>query len=390
MISRASFASLLALSLAACSATQTPTVSSARGPVQADEALVPYYDGLRQRVTLPVAPAGAALPGENTTLTRIAFGSCNHQSRSQHMWAEIMKKNPQLFMLIGDNIYGDSLWEGDADLSSLRDAYAEQAQHPEFAAFRRSVPMMTTWDDHDFGFNDGGADFAFRRWSEDIYETFWNSPQAVRDRPGVYESRMFGPEGKRVQVLMLDTRYFRSGFDRMPFTEERPPLGPYVPSGDTSKTMLGEAQWQWLSQELAKPADLRLVVSSIQVITDAHDYESWEQLPAERERLMQALGGANGGGTLLLTGDRHAGGIYRTMLGGNELWELTSSSLNLAFNDTASNTAREPDPTRVTDLISEENFGTIDIDWAGKTFTMRLFGNEGETRAERTVRWSAR
>ena len=147
--------------------------------------------------------------------------------------------------------------------------------------------------------------------------------------------------------------------------------------------------WAWLRQELAKPADLRLVVSSIQVITDAHDYEAWETMPQERARLYEMLGQRAGGGVLLLSGDRHAGGIYRERIGGEEMWELTSSSLNLAFNDTASNTAREPDPKRVTDFISEENFGTVDIDWGAKALTLRLLGNKGEVRAERTVEWSA-
>ncbi len=38
-----------------------------------------------------------------------------------------------------------------------------------------------------------------------------------RQREGVYWSQVFGPAGKRVQVILLDTRYFRSplkkGFD---------------------------------------------------------------------------------------------------------------------------------------------------------------------------------
>ena len=338
---------------------------------------------------LPRAPQGVPV-NESETLTRFAFGSCNHQSLSQHMWAQIMAKDPQLFMLIGDNVYGDQRWNGGADLADLRASYAKQASHPEFAAFRANMPMLTTWDDHDFGFNDGGASFAFKQLSEDIYETFWDASPAVRARPGVYESRMIGDEaGKRVQVILLDTRYFRSDLDLGPYSRERAPLGPYgLPNTGPDATMLGDAQWRWLEGELAKPADLRLLVSSIQVLTDAHDYEAWETMPDERARLYEMLRGRAGGGLLLLSGDRHAGGIYRDTVAGETFWELTSSSLNLAFNDTASNTAREPDPKRVTDFISEENFGTVDIDWGAKALTLRLLGNRGETRVERTVRWT--
>ncbi|MGI8942781.1 MAG: alkaline phosphatase D family protein [Qipengyuania sp.] len=376
---RHALAASAALAFATPLAAQEVTMS----PV---EAMAGYYDALAEQVTLPVAPPGVPLD-ESMTLTHFAFGSCNHQSRGQHMWAQILAKNPQLFMLIGDNVYGDTNWDGDAGLGTLRAAYAEQSAHPEFQAFRAAVPMLTTWDDHDYGFNDGGGDFAFKGWAETIYETYWGVSEAVRAGPGIYESRMIGPEGRRVQVILLDTRYFRSDLARMPWSEDRPVLGPYVPEDSPKATMLGAAQWKWLKGELARPADLRILVSSIQIITEAHDYESWENMPRERERLLEMLSAREDSGLLLLTGDRHAGGIYTTKHGGETFWELTSSSLNLAFNDTASNTAREPDPMRITDLISEENFATIDIDWEAEALRLRLLGNQGETRAERTVNW---
>ena len=328
-------------------------------------------------------------------LTRIAFGSCNHQLRSQHMWAEIAANDPDVFLFIGDNNYGDQFWKGDASLATLRAAYAVQARTPQLKTFREQVPMMVTWDDHDFGFNDGGASFAHRGWSETIFETFWGSSDAVKSRPGIYESRMVGEAGKRTQIIMLDSRFFRSDFEAMPYSPERPPLGPYVPSMDPARTMLGDAQWAWLEQELAKPADLRILVSSIQVITDAHNYESWEQLPLERAKLYDLLSAREDSGLVMLSGDRHAGGIYTAKprlsdpakSGKDAFWELTSSSLNYSFSSTERNTEREPDPSRTTDFISEENFGTVDIDWKRSTFTMRLIGSKGEVRAEQSVRW---
>ena len=378
---------MIRLSLAAAALAVTTPLAAQEVTLSPSQALEGYYAALEQQVELPIAPAGKALD-LSATLTRIGVGSCNSERRSQHMWAEILKTDPQLFLLIGDNVYGDTNWDGDAGLGTLRQSYAVQASHPEFAQFRAEMPMLTSWDDHDYGFNDGGADFAFKGWAETIYETFWGASEEVRSRPGVYESRMVGPEGKRVQVILLDTRFFRSDLARMPYTEERPPLGPYEPSKAAGLTMLGGEQWAWLKQELAKPADLRMVVSSIQVLTEAHDYESWETMPEERERLLDMLTDRAGGGLVLLTGDRHAGGIYTAEHDGETIWELTSSSLNLAFNDTASNTAREPDPKRLTDFISEENFGLVDIDWAAKAYTMRLLGNKGETRAERRVGWT--
>lgn len=146
------------------------------------------------------------------------------------MWAQIAAANAELLLFIGDNNYGDQMWGGDAGLSTLRAAYAQQAETPELTDFRSKIPMMITWDDHDFGINDGGASFAYLRWSKTLFETFWSSSEEVKSRAGIYESRIFGEEGKRMQVIMLDTRFFRSDLDRMAYTPERPPLGPYVPS----------------------------------------------------------------------------------------------------------------------------------------------------------------
>ncbi|NNE50374.1 MAG: alkaline phosphatase family protein, partial [Altererythrobacter sp.] len=270
-----------ALALAAVTLLAAPLAADHSVELTPEDLLAPYYAKLSQEVELPVAPANVSL-ARNHTITRLAFGSCNHQLRSQNMWGQIAATNPDIFLFIGDNNYGDQMWDGDAALTTLREAYGVMAGTPELAAFRAQVPMMITWDDHDYGFNDGGASFAYRGWSETIFETFWGSSDEVKSRPGIYESRKFGEDGKITQIITLDTRFFRSDLATMPYQNERPPLGPYQPSSDPSKTMLGDAQWEWLEQELAKPADLRIVVSSIQVITDAHDYEAWENLPLER------------------------------------------------------------------------------------------------------------
>ncbi len=351
-----------------------------------DQLLAPYYAELRKTVSMPQAGPNPAL-APATTLTRIAFGSCNHQSAPQHMWAQIAAQNPQLFMMIGDNVYGDNGWDGDAGLESLRKSYALQATHREFAGFRAKYPMMATWDDHDFGLNDAGGSFPMRRWSEELFETFWGSSDAVRSRPGVYDSSITGPEGRRVQVILLDTRFFRSDLKRMGWSRDRPPLGGYLPDDNPAKTVLGAEQWVWLQQELAKPADVRIVVSSTQVITQAHQYEGWTNFPAERARLLDLLAGREDSGLVILSGDRHSGGVYTVEHKGETMWELTSSALNLSFGDVEKNTAREPDPARVSKFFGIENYGLIDIDWQTSALTMTLKGNDSSTLVQQTFNW---
>lgn len=374
----------------ALAAQGVPVDNAGAVPLSAQDVLQGYYAELKRQVDLPRAPVGRQV-ADNLPITRFAFGSCFSELRDAGIWNAIARTDPQLFMMIGDNVYGDTNWRGDAGLGTLRTSYERLAARPEFTAFAQEVPFLATWDDHDYGLNDAGRDFAFRGWAETIFETFWNSPAEVRARPGVYSSHTYGPEGQRVQIILLDTRYFRSPLTRAPFTPERPPLGAYVPDPSPEAEMLGKEQWAWLGEELRKSADLRLVFSSIQVLTDAHNFESWENMPAEREKLFGMLAARNGGGVLLLSGDRHAGGIYRdapAAFGSQPLWEITSSSLNFAFTDTATNTAREPDPKRVSDFISEENFGLVEIDWPRQELRLELRGDEGEVRTTQTVRWT--
>lgn len=361
---------LTLVALSACATPPPPPIASASPPATAQEALRPYYAALTKK--LPVAPPNASLAGD-TELTRIAFGSCVNENRSMAFWDVIAAQKPQAFLLIGDNVYGDTRTANSADLPTLTASYRKLSARQEFDRFRRSVPMMTTWNDHDLGADDAGGSFAFKEYAEDIYESYWSSSNEVKSRPGVYESRVVGPEGKRVQFIILDSRFFRSDLVAMPYRDSGPAIGWYIPNTDAKATILGDAQWQWLEQELAKPADLRFIVSSIQLITSAHNYESWANFPKERKRFYGLLAAKRVNNAVLLTGDRHAGAFYKTDVVGlaAPLWEITSSSLNFGFGK-GDDRAREPDPARTGGLWSIPNFSVIDIDWTTKRVKFSL------------------
>ena len=218
-----------ALALTACATTPVATNTDSAPPATALEALRPYYAGLASK--LPVAPPNASLASD-TVLTRIAFGSCLNENRSMAFWDVIAAQKPQAFLLIGDNVYGDTRTTNSADIPTLTASYRKLSARQEFDRFRRSVPMMTTWDDHDFGANDAGGSFAFKEHAEDVYESYWGSSNEVKSRPGVYESRIVGPAGKRVQFIILDSRFFRSDLVAMPYREPGPLLGWYIPNTD--------------------------------------------------------------------------------------------------------------------------------------------------------------
>ena len=271
------------------------------------------------------------------------------------IFTKMLDMEPDLALLIGDNIYGDS-----DDLSVLRAKYDALRSNPRYHAFERRIPILATWDDHDFGLNDGGADFSQRRGSQMEFLRFWKVPKDSKrwQQSGIYHAECLGPVNRRLQIIMLDTRYFRSPLKK---GLKRRVAGPYVADEDPQKTMLGEMQWSWLEQQLLQPADVRLLVSSIQCIPEAAGQETWSNLPHERRRLLELLRSTDAKGVVLLSGDRHWAelSVLESELD-YPLYELTSSSLNQKH---PRGTPSENRFRAVPRTFHQENFGVVHIDW---------------------------
>ena len=246
--------------------------------------------------------------------------------------------------------------------------------------------MMVSWDDHDYGANDSGKEFPFRGLAERIHEVFWGlDGQDVGQWPGTYYARTFGPEGQRTQVIMLDTRFFRSGLTP---TDDWGAKGKerYIPAPDGSmQDMLGSVQWTWLENQLRQPADIRLIASSIQVMPTAHGFEAWSTMPEERQRLFDMIEKTNATGVVFLSGDRHTAFVYEEDgILPYTANELTSSSLNVSFQSESS----EVDVRQVGAGFAPENYGTVEIDWAARTLQLKIKDNEGATVRENLVQFS--
>jgi alkaline phosphatase D len=311
---------------------------------------------------------------------RLLFGSCFKQSRGgEQIWAAMAAQAPDAFLFAGDTVY-PSKEDDDRALPRLHQAYAALAQDPAFAAFRASVPVLPVWDDHDYGVNDGGGDFAWRQTAEALFETAWGlaADDPRRQRPGVYYSEILGEGEQTVQIIMLDTRFFRSPLKA---SDKRGSRGRerYIPDPSPSKTLLGDQQWDWLASRLAQPVSLRLIVSSIQLLGDGHGWEGWHQLPHERERLFELLRTHDHSTTIVLSGDRHVAGFYQYDAGLKEpLLEFTSSALNNTIGFPYRRlTLAEDGPRRLGGLYGEANFGAVAIDWAARRVALQLFDRDG-------------
>ena len=289
---------------------------------------------------------------------RIAFGSCARQHRPQPVWDAIVASRPHVFLFLGDNVYLNS-----TEADRIRQAYAHLGSRPGYRRLRSAVPVYATWDDHDYGRNDAGSEFPGKDVSKQAFLEFFNVPASspIRRRSGVYDAHVHGSAGRRVQIIMLDTRYFRGPLKRGSRTVDCPRTR-YVPNDDPSVTMLGEEQWQWLEEQLDRPAELRIIASSIQVIPDQHCFEKWANLPLERQRLFRAIGDSRANGVVFVSGDRHLAEISRLDVGevAYPLFEITSSGLNSAGAGTGESNRYRTTPEN----FRGDNFGLVQVDWA--------------------------
>ncbi len=295
-------------------------------------------------------------------LTRIAFGSCADQDKPLPIFDTMAAAKPDLLLLLGDNMYADLDRKVKVTPDVIRQKYALMEKVPGFVKLKATCPMLGTWDDHDYGKNDAGAEWEHKDEAQQALLDFFGvgKDDPRRKQEGVYHAEIYGPPGKRVQVILLDTRYFRSPVKKV--FDPRTRIATAIPNTEPDATFLGDEQWKWLEVQLKKPAEVRLLVSSIQVISDEHPFEKWANIPKEREKLYSLLNSTGANGVIVLSGDRHLAEIsLDTKAVGYPLYDITSSGFN---QGSKSWRAPEANGKRLAAMPHGDNFGFITIDWS--------------------------
>ena len=309
-----------------------------------------------------VGLAAGAVPREKS-LTRIAFGSCNRHDQEQPLWRSIVASRPGLWIWLGDIVYANT-----RNMHLMQQKYEAQKEHPEYQLLLETCPVIGTWDDHDYGKNNGGKEYDKKEQSQQILLDFLDeeadSPR--RRQQGVFASYTYGPESQQVKVILLDTRYHR---------------GEQSEKGD----VLGVEQWSWLERELSRSkANVHLIGSSIQVLPEEHSYEKWANFPHARQRLFALIGASGAPGVIFLSGDRHLGEISRLehLALSYPLYEITSSGLTHSY----SKVKREPNRYRLGNFFNQLNFGIIKLNWQLRQVELELRDRENAIRQKQIIK----
>lgn len=296
---------------------------------------------------------------KNKNAITIAFGSCSDEDKPQPLWKNILAEAPDIWLWLGDNIYGDT-----QDMDKMRRKYKMQKDNPDYQELLKTTLVEGVWDDHDYGKNDAGKEYPTKVGSQEAFLDFFDVPQddPRRTRLGTYHSFTHSTNVGSVKFILLDTRYFRDAL-----VKENGENAPNMEG-----TILGEEQWTWFAQELNNSsADIHIIASSIQAIPEEHIYEKWANFPKERDRLFDLISTSKAKHPILLSGDRHIAEV--SMIGWKEtdIYDITSSSLTHGWNAPAP----EANKHRIGDIVYKENYGVLIIE--KENIIVRLMSKEG-------------
>ncbi|MDA8594991.1 alkaline phosphatase family protein [Flavobacteriaceae bacterium] len=281
----------------------------------------------------------------------IAFGSCNNQNLDNPFWDQIIRENPGVWIWGGDIIYSDT-----EDMAILEANYEVLKNNPNYQKFEQNIPvMMGTWDDHDFGMNDGGEHYSEKWTSQQLFLDFFEVPLNSKRRvqKGIYDLEDFDSPKGSVRVFSLDTRYFRTDLKADPSGKKR-----YLPDSNPESTMLGKAQWAWLEKNLSESqADFNVINSSIQVLSGEHGFESWANFPLETKRLEALIRNSKAKNVIILSGDRHISEFSEKQLPGlaYPLIDFTSSGMTHYYEGFSG----ENNPYRIGEVVADKTYGLL-------------------------------
>lgn len=307
---------------------------------------------------------GSSWAGE--PVSRIGFGSCYKPEKVTRLWKAVSDFNPQVWLWLGDNVYADVIdgkyIKENLPKDAFDRAYEALGKSEGISALKKLPPdhILATWDDHDYGLNDAGKSWERKKDAKKAFVKFWGGEERS---DGVYSARDLGPEGKRIRVILLDTR----------FNRDNPGPGADI---------LGDKQWKWLEEQLASPgAELVVIGSSIQVLANQHRFEKWGNFPKSQAKLFRLIR-ESGARVIFTSGDRHHAEISRQTESpaGYPLFDVTSSGLT-----EKSSIRNETNDLRIGEVYVGGNFGVILVDWSLADPAVRLEIRGEDGRVEREV-----
>ena len=210
----------------------------------------------------------------------VVVGSCTRTGSNGSVFDAILSEEPDLYLAVGDLHY-ESL--ASSNSSDHVEAFARAVGQPAQAQVFSSIPTAYVWDDHDFGPNDGDSTSPSRLAVSTAYRQV--VPHHGVD-PDPFASIAQAFTVGRVRFVLTDTR-----------------------SNRTSTSMLGDAQLDWLIEELTiESKEHALVVwanPTPWISSEGPGSDNWSAYVDERRTISDALVAADVENVVMVSGDAH-------------------------------------------------------------------------------------
>lgn len=303
-----------------------------------------HGDAVTPAARTRTAPALEAMPGR----TRFAFASSQRWEQGHYAaYRHLLEEDLDLVLFLGDYIYEYAMPKRPPSyplarvhtlpaaktLDDFRDRYALYRTDEHLQAAHRLCPWLVTWNDHEVpddyagqeaaGFPD---DFLKRRHAG--YQAFYeNMPLRAsvltagfaglgrREGVRIYDRHSWG---RLLRFHLLDTCQYRH---RQDCRESE-----FVPQRlDAERSLLGAEQERWIEQGLTEDAAVgtRWTVLAQQTLFSRRDCRrhpseryhglAWDDYPARRQRLLDAVRDTAPRNTVFLGGDIHQNYVCKVL-----------------------------------------------------------------------------
>lgn len=287
-----------------------------------------------------VSPVGRTktTPPLDSIPTRVdfAFASCQHYEQGFYTaLRHLSRENVDAIVHLGDYIYENGAVDGRPRHHGSGEAYTLEDYRQRYALYRSDVdlqaahhaaPWIVTTDDHEVDNDYANAHADDDQSPEELllrraaaYQAFYEFlPLRRSSMPAGPDMRVYRriDFGRLMGMYVLDTRQHRDdqpcGADFSPTCDEHV---------DPSRGLLGEEQRGWLFDSLSMSASTwnvlaqQVLMARFRTIDDAgrevFSMDKWDGYPAERARVLEALGSPGVRNPVVLTGDLHSNWVSR-------------------------------------------------------------------------------
>lgn len=288
-----------------------------------------WLDG--KQIALPKELKFQTQPAKNQTFDFcVATGSCSclrdktskypdkfYQIASGYgIFNKMAKRNPDYVAWLGDNVYlRNGEWESK---EGVQYRYTHTRSLSKIQRLLQTGSHFATWDDHDYGANNGNSLEKNKDFAKECFDAFWANPPQNHTQKGIYYSYNIGD----VSFFMTDDRYFRS---------------PQHLPDNADKAFLGKEQLDWLLSELEKStANFKFIAIGTQYLNpNTHPYKEgyWKDYQTEARFLLDEIVKRKINGVFFLTGDVHHTVLSKlTPQGFYPVYDLTVSAFTSAQN----------------------------------------------------------